>query len=716
MTASPHHTALLEYLPVPALIHRGPMVDYANPAFRLLLPTDLRDGPTTDLIALFMPESRAVLQNYLAAFNTSDTSGFIGQFTFANGDVRYLMLHGQTLPEATAPKTALTTLTDITRTTIFGPTLQDAETRYRHITHLATQAAYHLRIDPHGRPHAVWASGPLEQLAGISWDTYYHTNDWHHLVHPDDHPALSAALATMPHGGATTLEFRIHHPVRGLRWLRLSFQGYPNLTAPNTVDVFGAITDATDRHQIETDLRNSQAYLDALLHALPDLFFIHDSENRYLRVHAPAHQRHLLTTTESVVGKTFAEVLPPDIAELAEQAHTLARATGESQTIEYSLNLAGGLHHFESRVIPMPAVDQTLSLVRDVTDQREDELHLRRANDQLVLFGHVSSQLQAATARHDVFQLLNMVGALLFPGSAGVIFLKLDDTPELQKVVHWGDDPALAAPTLPSRDCAVLTLGHTIVHHHHDHATCQHLITLADAGHPVQSICLPIWKAQEISGVVHIYWPPTAELTDHLQLANLLAERLSVTLHNLDLTAELEYRSTHDGLTDLYNRRFLESTLEYLLEDASEKHPVSVLMFDIDHFKNFNDTWGHVAGDHALAELGQAIRHSIRLGDVACRYGGEEFCVILPGAALATATFRGEAVLDRIRSMPIEFEGRDLGHITISMGVAAAPLHGVTVDTLLQFADAALYAAKQSGRDRLVVAPVVLNPQAPAAN
>mgnify|MGYP005842569031 CR=1 FL=1 len=716
MTAAPHQTALLEYLPMPALIHRGGMIDYANPAFRRFLPADLRDDPITDLTTLFIPESQSVLTNYFAAFTSSDTSGFMGQFTFANGDVRYLMLHGQTLPTATTPKTAFTTITDITKTAIFGQPLQDAETRYRHLTHLATQAAYHLRIGPDGLGTTVWASGPLEQLAGISWETYLQSDDWQHLVPPEDRPALAATLTAMPNGKATSLEFRIHHPTRGLRWLRLSFQPYRDLNTPNTVDIFVAISDVTDRHQIETDLRNSQAYLDALLNALPDLFFIHDRENCYLRVHIPAHHRHPLAPPQDIVGKTFAEVLPRDIAELAEQAHNLARTTAEPQTIEYSLKLADGLHHFESRIIPMPGVDQTISLVRDVTDQREDEMNLRRTNDQLVLFSHVSSQLQTATTRQDVFQLLNVVGALLFPGSNGVVFLKQDTLPELQKVVQWGDNPDLAPPTLASRDCVALTLGHTIIHHRHERATCQHLNMREVAGQPVQSICLPIWKAQEISGVIHIYWPPTADLTDHLQLANLFAERLSVTLHNLDLTAELEYRSTHDILTDLYNRRFLESTLEYLLKDASETHPVSVLMFDIDHFKHFNDTWGHVAGDHVLAELGQGIRHSIRVGDVACRYGGEEFCVILPGASVATATLRGQAMLERIHAMPLNFEGRDLGHITISMGVASAPTHGVTVDTLLQFADAALYTAKQSGRDRLVVAPIVHGSQTLAAD
>jgi diguanylate cyclase (GGDEF)-like protein len=130
--------------------------------------------------------------------------------------------------------------------------------------------------------------------------------------------------------------------------------------------------------------------------------------------------------------------------------------------------------------------------------------------------------------------------------------------------------------------------------------------------------------------------------------------------------------------------------------------PLSVVMLDLDHFKHFNDNFGHDAGDLLLRELGSVLSASLRQGDISCRYGGEEFVLVFPDSSLADTQKRVEEIRKVIKGLEVRHGERMLGPITVSAGVAAAPEHGYTAAELMWAADGALYAAKQSGRDRLV--------------
>lgn len=170
------------------------------------------------------------------------------------------------------------------------------------------------------------------------------------------------------------------------------------------------------------------------------------------------------------------------------------------------------------------------------------------------------------------------------------------------------------------------------------------------------------------------------------------------------LGEELQKQVIHDPLTGLFNRRYLEAALDREVRRAlRRKSPLSVIMLDIDHFKRVNDTFGHPAGDLVLKELGRHFGASIRTEDVACRYGGEEFCLVLPDCPPGLAQQRTLGIVNAFGRRNLEHEGRSLGPITISAGVAAYPDHGASVSSLLEAADRALYAAKSDGRDRVVI-------------
>ena len=163
--------------------------------------------------------------------------------------------------------------------------------------------------------------------------------------------------------------------------------------------------------------------------------------------------------------------------------------------------------------------------------------------------------------------------------------------------------------------------------------------------------------------------------------------------------------SMRDPLTGLYNRRYLEETMGRELPRARRLgQSVGVIVLDIDHFKKLNDTYGHDAGDAVLAKTGDLLRSATRKQDIACRFGGEEFAIVLPGATLSIARDRAEAIRLGLEALRVQFGGQELGPLTISAGVAAVPPHAQDWSFAMQQADRALYVAKQAGRNKVVAA------------
>lgn len=170
---------------------------------------------------------------------------------------------------------------------------------------------------------------------------------------------------------------------------------------------------------------------------------------------------------------------------------------------------------------------------------------------------------------------------------------------------------------------------------------------------------------------------------------------------------ELMFQVIRDPLTGLFNRRYLEDSLEREISKAKRQNiPMCLIMLDADHFKNFNDTYGHIAGDAVLKHLGKLLIQNSRREDIACRFGGEEFVLVLPGTDRRIARQRAEDLRILVeQGKPIEHRSRPLPNITISLGIALLPEHGSTALELITAADKALYQAKEEGRNRTVIAP-----------
>jgi diguanylate cyclase (GGDEF)-like protein len=188
-------------------------------------------------------------------------------------------------------------------------------------------------------------------------------------------------------------------------------------------------------------------------------------------------------------------------------------------------------------------------------------------------------------------------------------------------------------------------------------------------------------------------------------LAVSFAEHIGVSLANLRLRESLRTQAIRDPLTGLFNRRYMEETMERECARFNRLGtPISLIMMDFDHFKKFNDTYGHTSGDMLLRQFGSWLKTQNRVEDIACRFGGEEFILILPGANLDIARKRAEQLRLGVKRLRGQQSGKFLQRVSLSLGVAVFPDHGSTVEEIITAADMAMYQAKKEGRDRVRIA------------
>ncbi|MET0388853.1 MAG: diguanylate cyclase [Polyangiales bacterium] len=339
---------------------------------------------------------------------------------------------------------------------------------------------------------------------------------------------------------------------------------------------------------------------------------------------------------------------------------------------------------------------------REIRGRRrvEKALKTRHADSEAML--RLAELLQACRNLDDAFDVFARFAPRLFDERPGAMFLLNPEQNWLEARSHWCSYalPPDRAQFVPD-DCWALRRGQP---HSFEPGSvrvmCKHIHEPA----PASSLCLPLLGHGELLGVLHVTGEAELE-SDFYKRAAMVGEQVSMALANLALRDKLRNESIRDPLTGLFNRRYTEETLEReISRTARSQESLAVMMLDVDHFKRFNDTFGHEAGDQVLREIGKLLRTVTRGGDVVSRMGGEELLVILPSARAADAERKAEEVRAEIAKLRLVLSGKDLGEVTISIGVALFPQHGITSEELLRSADAALYAAKRGGRDRVVMA------------
>ncbi len=364
--------------------------------------------------------------------------------------------------------------------------------------------------------------------------------------------------------------------------------------------------------------------------------------------------------------------------------------------------------------------DANRKLTREVAARREADEKMRRDHQamaatvrQLESFhrdgealSRMAELLQACTQRAEAYAVVRETGAQLFPDASGSLFIYRESRDLLEHVTSWGGERA-AHPTLPPDECWALRLGTPHFVPRKGTIRCRH--THDD---PESYVCMPVQGQGQVLGLLHMTLDVNARTgrpaRDVEQRLRAMIDRVGPALANLKLRDALREMALRDGLTGLYNRRYLEDALNRELHRAERSgKPVSIVMIDIDHFKRFNEKYGHDAGDFVLGAVGRAIMKAIRPSDIACRYGGEELAVVLSEANMDCARGRAEHLRNAIRDTNLTHLGQTLPAPTASFGVAMYPMHGKNAADLLKAADQQLYRAKQEGRDRVCTAPEV---------
>jgi diguanylate cyclase (GGDEF)-like protein len=341
---------------------------------------------------------------------------------------------------------------------------------------------------------------------------------------------------------------------------------------------------------------------------------------------------------------------------------------------------------------------------------------LSRRNQEIMLFSKMNDFLQTSTTEAEAYSIISETVTKLFPEDSGAVFVLNSSRDMLEAAAVWGTMPP-SNLIFPPGECWAHRLGQVHLGSGHER-WCPHV---SDEGHLY--VCLPLLAQGEMLGILHIIDGPLREgkgneayMAEKCGLAKILADAIGLGIANLKLRESMRNLSIRDPLTGLFNRRYMEeATAQEQHRTRRNNAQMAIIMVDIDHFKKFNDNFGHDAGDAVLRVLADFLKKHVRGSDIACRYGGEEFILILSPSTVEGAQQRAEKIREGAGLLKISHANQDLGAITLSLGVAIYPDHGADTPAGIKAADIALYKAKRDGRNRVVMFEAEAGPVTVAA-
>lgn len=484
-----------------------------------------------------------------------------------------------------------------------------------------------------------------------------------------------------------------------------------------------------ERQRVEIALRQSKQFTEKIAQLIPNILYIYDLVegrniycNRFISETLGYTPEEVQQVSNSLV--LVEDHIHPADKKIIEQhlERCLSLTPGSFLEIEYRIkDIKGKWHWLQSRdtIFERQAngrVRQIIGIVSDITERKEADQKLQQINTQfaqrveelegrtqeMICLGEMTDFLQACLTVKEAENTLADLLKPLFPDCDGAVFMLKESRNLLEAVASWG---TLSSESIFSPDeCWALRRGSVhIGEKTFSSLYCRHI------HHEIvinTTLCLPMMAQGETLGLLYLnFQQPESINPARRKLAETVSKQIAISLANLKLRETLQHQSFCDSLTRLFNRRYLEvSIVRELHRVARSNSSLGVILFDVDHFKRFNDTWGHDAGDAVLKAMGELLQESIRESDIACRYGGEEFLIIMPDASFEDTKKRAQQLKTQIKHLNVQVRYQQLESITVSMGVACFPAHGNTYEVLLHTADDALYRAKQQGRDRIVCA------------
>jgi len=427
----------------------------------------------------------------------------------------------------------------------------------------------------------------------------------------------------------------------------------------------------------------------SLLDAAPEGVIGVGQDGRILFANSES-QRLFQYSEPDLMGRSIEILIPERIAEQHVRSRTGYLTNPHRRTMGSGLEVTARRKdgsEFKADVslshIRMPKGTLVISIIRDVTTQRQMRDDLLEANrklqaglaqnmrriEELRQLTEMAEDLQSCRSEQELFAVVARCMAGLFPSYSGALYLIPGDSTEA--AATWGS--------------ARVETGDS-------------------------TVSVPMLARGEAIGVLHLYGKPRTDQSDkidepHFEIAQAIADQVGLSIANVRLREALRLQSVCDPLTELYNRRFMDEWLSRELpRGARNGKSTSLMIMDLDHFKRFNDTYGHECGDLVLQEVSDLVRGSVRRSDIACRIGGEELVLLLPETGLSDALAIAEKLRLGIENLVVTYRQAPVDHITVSIGVAESPRHAASASALLRAADSALYCAKAAGRNRVVAA------------
>lgn len=563
------------------------------------------------------------------------------------------------------------------------------------------------------------------ELVGQSCYAFFHAEDLARIA--ESHTAI------VEQPTISTISYRMQRKDGSYIWIETTSKTIRDADSGEVTEIIAVSRDISERKRIEKELEQSLLLVRATIESTSDGIVVGSQDGEIVTFNKKFQKLwnlpdgwHTLPDRSRRIGLVRDQIKDPErFINWFAQLNSIPDAEGH---LLIELNDTRVFESFSTPYCFGETIAGRVWSYRDVTERvraetelRESKQELQRANQQLqhvvdelqqrnyhiTLLNDMGNQLNSCQTIEEGFGIIEPFMPQLFPEQTGVLYLQTGDG-TIQPVITWGEDPPAFYETLHP-ECWVLNHHqHLLVEHAQSTPQCECSLVgdLVSNGFPY--ICVPMIAHGETMGILHLYGgPPSPQSVLDLwkQLAITTANKLALELTDLQLRERMRQQSIRDPLTGLFNRRYLDETIQRELKRALRtRQPIGVIMFDIDHFKRFNDTYGHDGGDTLLRHVGALLQTNIRQEDIACRYGGEEFTLILPGATLQQTVQRAEELRLRVADLYVQHHGQSLGTVTASLGVSCFPEHGSSDEQIIKAADQALYAAKRGGRNRVVAA------------
>ena len=502
------------------------------------------------------------------------------------------------------------------------------------------------------------------------------------------------------------------------------FEGYYGpIQSPGEEGVIGGLAivrDVTERALAEEARRVSEERYRELFENAYDVVYTHDLSGKITSINKAA-ERVLGYSRDEALQMRFSQLVAPECRAAARRMIDRQIADAVPMTAELDVLTKGGARltlEVSHRLVFREGRPYGIQgIARDISERKRAQEALGEANRKLeawvrdleqrtremTLLGEMGDILRACLTSEEVYEVVVRIAQEIFPEAAGALYVLGPLRNIVESVAMWGDSARLETTFTPD-ECWALRRGR--VHWVEDTGVgllCKHLGTPPPCGY----LCVPMMAQSEAVGVLYLSHDNGSPLTESKQrLAAAMGERVAMALSNLRLHETLRNQSIRDPLTGLFNRSFMEESLELELRRmARTQGTLVVIMASIDRFQEINDELGLDAGDSLLCRTGVLLQSKVRKGDIACRFSGHVFVMLLPQSGRKVGRRRAETLRDLVRGMDLQYPGvREGERITVSIGMAIYPDHGQTAESLLRSAEAAVGRARAGGGDAVVVA------------